>query len=213
LIGVELKGEYMDARTAVATTSEAERRAFPTASLVFRSNTLDRSAFPTSGHLLALRSELAGGNPSFARYIAHGQVAFPLSRHVSLIGRGVVGAASHDDVLPPHYRFTLGGAFPSALLPETQIDFIGLRSQQQTGAAVTVVGAALQWEARRDVFVTLRSDLGRTGARLTFDRDDYVGGVGASFGVVTPVGPLEVSAGKLLNSARPRIEVSLGRAF
>jgi hypothetical protein len=107
----------------------------------------------------------------------------------------------------------VGGMYPSPLFPETQIAFAGLRPQQLAGAAVTRLGGALQWEAHRHVFATLRADLGYAGRALRFDRAVYETGVGISLGALTPVGPLELSAGTLIRKTRLRVELSLGHPF
>jgi hypothetical protein len=90
---------------------------------------------------------------------------------------------------------------------------VGLRLQERSGAAVTRVGVGLQCEVRRDVFATVRTDVGAAGHALTLDPRAYYTGVGIALGALTALGPLELSASGRSGAARPRLELSLGLPF
>jgi outer membrane translocation and assembly module TamA len=211
--GIEVRGEQVDSRTTIGPARATDRRRYGTGALVVRSNTLDRASFPTRGHLLSLRTEHVAGKRPFRQHVGHGVLALPVAPRVAVVARATVGASSPEDALPLHYVFMLGGAYPSALFPETHVAFAGLRPQERSGAAVTRLGAAVQWEAQRRVFATFRADVGRAGARLTSDPDEYTLGVGMAIGALTPVGPVEVSGSVRPRGGRPRLELSLGYPF
>jgi hypothetical protein len=136
-----------------------------------------------------------------------------LSGSATALGRATVGTSSPESVVPLHYRFMLGGSYPAPLFPEAQVASVGLRAQGRSGVAVSRLGAGLQWAMRRDVFATVRADIGQAGPALTFERDAYDAGVGVAFGAITPVGPIELAVSGRRVSARPRLEVSLGYPF
>ena len=211
--GVEIRGEQASTRTTIATARITDRRTYGSGAVVVRSNTLDRASFPTRGHMLSLRTEHVVGDRPFTQHVGHALLALPVAPHVAVVARATVGASSPEDALPLHYVFMLGGAYPSALFPETHIAFAGLRPQERSGAAVTRLGAAVQWEAQRRVFATFRAEVGRVGARLTSDADAYTLGVGMAIGAQTPVGPVEVSGSVRPRGGRPRLELSLGYPF
>jgi NTE family protein len=212
-VGLEVKAEDAGERITVGGVRTLERRQYQSGAIVLRSSTLDRAAFSTRGHMLSLRSAYFLGSREFAQHVGHALLALPLAERVTIHARATVGAASPERFVPLHYRFMLGGSYPTTLFPETHIAFAGLRPQEQSGAAVTRLGAAIQWEAQRRVFATLRVDVGRAGPRLSADPDLYSVGVGAAVGSLTPVGPVEVSGSIRPNGGRPRLELSLGYAF
>ena len=107
----------------------------------------------------------------------------------------------------------LGGSYPAPLFPETQVASAGLRLQARTGAAVSRFGVGIQWAVRPDVYATVRTDAGYAGHVLTLDRDQYSTGAAVSLGVLTPLGPLEMSASGRRGGGRPRLELSLGYPF
>ena len=111
------------------------------------------------------------------------------------------------------YRFFLGGVNTSAVFPETQVSFAGFRPQELSGAAVERVGAALQWEARRGVFTTLRLDAGAAGDRLRFAIDEYRVRGAVSVGGATPFGPIELTGSGRSISDLPRLELNIGVSF
>jgi hypothetical protein len=115
--------------------------------------------------------------------------------------------------LPLHRRFMLGGSFPSSLFPETQVSFAGLRPQEQLGSAVARLGAALQWEQQRNVFVVARGDWGYAGDVLTAGGGAYGAGGGLGVGAITAFGPVELVVTSSAWHHYPRVEFSLGRAF
>jgi hypothetical protein len=78
---------------------------------------------------------------------------------------------------------------------------------------VSRFGVALQWEVRRQAFLTIRGEAAYAGSALTSDSRVYALGAGAGIGALTALGPVElmVSGGPYRRPAR--IEVSLGHTF
>lgn len=211
-LGVELKGEHADVSTSVAGADTTRRQTYATGALVARAMTLDRPGFPSRGHMVSVRSEYAIGDAEFVHHVGHLQVAVPVTSRVSLTGRATAGSTSSAEA-PLQYQFMLGGAYPSQLFAETQVSFVGLRPQERAGTAVTRVGAGVQWEVKRRLFATLRTDAGHAGPDLTSDPDDYTVGIGLGLGALTPAGPLEVMVSKRPSGGRALLQFSLGWAF
>jgi len=74
------------------------------------------------------------------------------------------------------------------------------------------VGAGLQWEVRRNIFITGRADVGYAGGKLTMDADVYDVGYGLAIGALTPLGPMELTASRT-PQGDGRLEASIGRPF
>ncbi|HSJ62958.1 MAG TPA: patatin-like phospholipase family protein [Gemmatimonadaceae bacterium] len=212
-LGVELKGERARASVGIASADSARSRTFATGALVLRWSSLDEPFFPSRGALLSLRSERALTEPSFAQHVGSATIAVPLSARVTALGRATVGKSSPESAIPLHYRFMMGGSYPAPLFPETQVSHAGLRARARSGAAVVRLGGALQWEVRRDIFATVRGDIGQAGPALTLDRAAYDGGVALALGASTPVGPLEIAVSGQPGGGAPRLEASLGYVF
>ena len=210
--GFEIKGERAGERVSMGPVETKDWRSYGTGAIVVRSNTLDRASFPTRGHVLSLRSEHSVGPRPFRQHIGHATVARPLTEKLTAQARASVGASSPEGALPLHYVFMLGGAYPTALFPETHVSFAGLKPEARSGAAMTRLGAALQYASQRRVFVLGRVDTGRTGARLSSDPDLYALGAGVAIGALTPVGPVEATA-SARRGGRALFELSLGYAF
>jgi NTE family protein len=211
--GVELKGEHAKAAATITPFDTGQRRTFVSGALALRWNSFDRPAFPTRGATLSLRSEYSLGGDRFTQQFGSAVLAVPLTRYLTALGRATIGRSSPASAVPLHERFILGGSYPPALFPETYVASIGLPAQERSGIAVSRLGAALQWAVRRDVFATVRTDVGQAGRTLTLDRDAYDAGVGLALGTITALGPIEISVSGRPRSGRPRLELSLGYPF
>jgi NTE family protein len=212
-VGIELKGERAWQTITVTGVRAREQREYASGAAVVRSNTLDRASYPTRGHMLSLRSAYFVGGEPFAQHVGHAMLALPVARDVTVLARATVGGSSPERSVPLYHLFMLGGAYPTVMFPETHIAFAGLRPEERSGAAVTQLGAAIQWEAQRRIFATLRADVGRAGPRLSADPDLYTFGLGAAVGALTPVGPVEMSGSIRPRGGRALLEISLGYPF
>jgi NTE family protein len=212
-IGLQLKGEDTRGSAAIAAVDSSRRRTVASAAALVWWDDLDRPAFATRGTTLRARYERgAGGGASFSRWLVAGSAVAPLSGRLSIAARVVAGASSPDSSLPLNYRFFLGSLTPSAVLPETQVPFSGLRLQERNSFAVAVAGAALQWEAVSNVFVAVRADVGDVGPTFGDAVASRVLGAGLSVGTRTLVGPVELRVhGRTPSTAI--LEFSVGHLF
>jgi NTE family protein len=214
--GVRAGVEYIDADFRIAASDTALKRAYYTAAALLWRDSFDRSVFPTRGISVRLRSEVAdnqlGGRTSFTQHVFDVEQILGLTPTMVLRVRAIAGA-SHGRDLPVHRQFFLGGTLPSPAFPETQPIFWGLKPQERTGRAVQVVRVAAQKEIFSDVYGTVGVNVGNAldSWRLRFA--GYVAGWGASLGMATPIGPVELTASGRRLDRWPRVSVSLGPLF
>lgn len=208
---LELRGEHSGASAAIAAFDTSERQTFASVALIVRSNTLDRADFPHRGRTVLLQTERAFGGARFAQQVGVGQLAFPISSALTLQEHAIVGTTTDINHLPLNHRFALGGANASPIFPTTQVSFVGLRPQEKLGSSVVRLASVLQWEMRRDVYATLRNDVGYVGDLLTLDRHRYASGVAAGLGALTVLGPVAATLSTTAGSTR--VEFLVGQTF
>jgi outer membrane translocation and assembly module TamA len=109
--------------------------------------------------------------------------------------------------------FFLGGTLPSPAFPETQPIFWGLKPNERSGRAVQVVRVSVQREILSDVYGIAGVNVGSALDRWRIRSSDYIAGWGASLGMVTPIGPIELTASGRRLDHWPRLSVSLGPLF
>jgi NTE family protein len=214
--GVRAGAEYVNADFRIADSDTAQKRTYYTAGALLWRDTFDRSVFPTRGISVRLRSEVGndrlGGRRSFAQHMLDVEQILGLTRTTVIRLRAIAGASRGDD-LPIHRVFFLGGTLPSPSFPETQPIFWGLKPQERTGRAVQVFRLSAQKEILSDVYGTIGVNVGNAFERWRFRSVDYIGGWGASLGVATPIGPVELTASGRRLDRWPRLSVSLGPLF
>jgi NTE family protein len=214
--GVRVGVEYVDADFRIAESDTAQKRTYYTAAAQLWRDTFDRSVFPTRGISVRLRSEVGehslGGTTSFTQHVLDLEQILPLTRATVLRVRAIAGA-THGDDIPVHRAFFLGGALPSPAFPETQPIFWGLKPQERTGRAVQVFRVSAQREILSDVYGTIGVNVGNALERWRFRSADYIAGWGASLGMETPIGPIELTASGRRLDHWPRLSVSLGPLF
>lgn len=192
-LALQLTGEDARSSAAVAFVDSTRHRTFGSAAALVWWDDLDEPAFTRRGAKVRLRYErAAGGGAPFTRWLGVSGIAVPLARRVALGGHASAGASSPDSTIPLHYRFFLGGLTPSAVLADAQRPFTGRRAQEEMDFAVAVAGASLQWEVARNVFVTLRGDVGGVGRSVDAAIAARTVGTGLSLGTRTLVGPVEL---------------------
>jgi NTE family protein len=191
--GIQVKAENAHASASISAIDSTRQRAFLSAAGVLWWDNMDQPAFPTKGAALQARYERAGGGgPSFSRRYVGASAAAPVTRRLSLQARATLGATTPDSAIPLSYRYYLGSLSPSAVLAEAQVPFAGLHVQERNGFAVAQLGAAVQWEAVPNVFLTLRGDVGNVASSVTDAIDSRIVGIGFSAGTRTLAGPLEI---------------------
>jgi NTE family protein len=214
--GVRAGLEYIDADFRIAESDTAQKRAYYTAAAQLWRDTFDRSVFPTRGISLRLRAEAGNhrlsGKTSFTQYIGDVEQILSLTPTTALRFRAIAGAVRGSD-LPVHRVFFLGGTIPSPAFPETQPVFWGLKPNERRGRAVQVVRVSLQKEIFNEVYGTIGANAGNAFDHWRVRSVDYIAGWGASLGIATPIGPVELTASGRRLDQWPRISVSLGPLF
>lgn len=174
-------------------------------------DTLDRTYFPRRGFGMYSRHEYSmgvlGSEHAFSRHFVDLKAYAPINRRLTLFGEVACGTSTGED-FPPHYQFTLGGVDTPALLIEretTRISFLGLHHQQLYGEHFQFVQAGAQMQIGSGVMLMLRANTGNTFDKWDIDltRNRFKTGAGATLGLITPFGPIEVtgsygSAGDIL---------------
>jgi NTE family protein len=216
VIGVRAGLEYIDADFRVAASDTAQKRTYYTAAAQVWRDTFDRSVFPTRGISLRLRSELGnnhlGGRNSFTQHTDDVEQLLRLPWTTVLRLRAIAGVSRGSD-LPVHRVFFLGGTIPSPAFPETQPIFWGLKPNERSGRAVQVLRVSLQKEIVNEVYGTVGFNVGNTLDRWRIRSSDHIAGWGASLGMATPIGPVELTASGRRLDDWPRLSVSLGPLF
>jgi NTE family protein len=214
--GVRAGIEYVDADFRIAARDTAQKRAYYTAAAQLWRDTFDRSVFPTRGVSMRFRSEVGyhrlGGKRGFTQHMLDVEQILPLTRTTVVRLRTIAGGA-HGNDFPVHRVFFLGGTLPSPAFPETQPIFWGLKAQERTGKGVHVWRVSAQKEILSNVYGTIGANVGNAFDRWEFGSSDYIAGWGASLGIATPIGPVELTVSGRRLDHWPRLSVSLGPLF
>jgi NTE family protein len=124
--------------------------------------------------------------------------AVPVTKRMVLLPQFTGGSLlSFGEVIPPQYQMYLGGLtdkYGNGLFP-----FVGLEFMQLSGKHAFTGRVDLQYEITNNIYATARWNIGFRSETLRDLFFEYkpVNGYGASLGVRTPIGPIEVS---LMNS-------------
>ncbi|HET6702350.1 MAG TPA: hypothetical protein VFH14_11125, partial [Gemmatimonadaceae bacterium] len=153
-----------------------------------------------------------GGRNSVTQHVADVEQILGLTRSTVLRLRAIAGSARGSD-LPIHRVFFLGGTIPSPAFPETQPVFWGLKPNERAGRAVQLIRVSAQREILDEVYGTIGVNVGNALERWRVRADDYIAGWGASLGMATPIGPIELTASGRRLDHWPRLSVSLGPLF
>lgn len=152
----------------------------------------DRVAFATKGRTIDLFAETSvlrlSNQVSFTKLSAAVTSVFN-SGWLTITPSGMIGAA--DRTLPPTELFSLGG----------QDMLFGMREDQIRGRQILVgnldVRAKLPFKIFFDTYLSVRYDLGAVWENPEFIKiGQFRQGVGATLGIDTPIGPVNVSIGQ-----------------
>lgn len=213
IVGAQLKVERARAESFIGSNDSTLNRSYATVAGVFLRNRLDRLDFPTRGDAVYAKSEWMVGGAPFSHHLFDAREAVPLPGPLTLLVRATAGVARGEEHVPAHYRFYLGGPYPSAVWPEALIPAFGLKPQERWGYAVQRVEGAVRWNVRERVFATVSADAARVGDKIEWKLDDAVGGVAASLGTLTLFGPIEVTANWRRLAESPRLAITVGYVF
>lgn len=152
----------------------------------------DRIAFATKGRTIDLFAETSllrlSNQASFTKLSAAVTSVFN-SGWLTITPSGMIGAA--DRTLPPAELFSLGG----------QDMLFGMREDQIRGRQILTgnldVRAKLPFKIFFDTYLSIRYDLGAVWENPEFIKlDQFRQGIGATLGIDTPIGPVNVSIGQ-----------------
>lgn len=190
ITGFGIRGEYTDIDPRIGPPDiPKERNRFVSMFGLIRSDSFDRSIFPSEGHSVYLRSTLAddriASNVTFVHHYFDWQAAHPITPKISLLSRLQIGASAGSRI-PLNYRFFLGGVD----------SFLGLKYQERNGKHLQALQLGLQYEYMAKRYLLLRGNIGNTSNRWQnlFIRKRYNTGIGVTAGAATPIGPLEITA-------------------
>jgi len=182
----------------------------------FEMDTFDRGVFPRKGAQFRLEFRYVSDAmyededavySSFQRYTASFSTAAPVSGRVTLRTGGFLGTL-RGDAIHPSYAFSLGGfnPFRQKIVPLSGLDYM-----QYTGVHAYMARAGIQYERWTDRFFTLQVEAGNTSTEFNdlFKIGDIVYGLGLTFGINSPIGPLEYSviAGNKITGIRTYINI------
>lgn len=170
----------------------------------FNLETFDRSAFPTTGYLLRLEAEGTPeglGFPAFGRYVFDWQARRPIHPRWTISTRLTAGRVRGEDA-PLHYQFYLGGATLFRNLSTRQFPMLGYAIHELAGNSAQAVTLGLQYQLTQSIFLNADWNAARVSDSWLWRirTDDFRAGFGISAGILTPVGPVELTfMGQSLN--------------
>ncbi|MHB1194226.1 MAG: patatin-like phospholipase family protein [Longimicrobiales bacterium] len=216
LLALELRGERAQGSTSIAPTDTSQAQWLGSVAAVIHRDSYDRPDLPREGGWLYARSEvgISSVSPqgSFVAHVVTGRRLIPLDDRLSVDLAFFAGLGLGSD-LPFYRQFFVGGVHPSAVFPETQPAFFGLRNQEAGGSAAQILRMGLQWEVRQDRFLTLMANGGGAGRTWGAVSSDYRFGWAVSAGAPTMVGPIALTLSGGSDAGRTRLSFSLGREF
>jgi hypothetical protein len=199
-VGLRLERTIANIRIAASDSLAFSHKAFGFVG-VFSLDTFDRANYPTSGVRLDLRNDVVpggfGDNDRFSRHFLDFSSALKLGRHYVLTNQIVLGTTTGER-MPLHNNFILGGVDAPLLLLNNHTNtasFAGLKYQERVGEHIQYLQLGLQIEVLRRTFITLKTNAGNTFGDWNWNLSPgkYEKGLGVSAGVLTPVGPIELT--------------------
>jgi len=168
----------------------------------FKLDNLDRKVFPTTGSKLDadfkfvtnVRDSLGVKADPLVFATATYLHAVPLRPKLTLIPQFYGGSLiSHGREILPKYQTFMGGLTDKYGYGLFQ--FVGLEFMQITDLNTAIGRVDLQYEVLKNVFATVKYNIGFRSEDLTglFTQYSAVNGIGLSVGYKTPIGPLEIS--------------------
>jgi outer membrane protein assembly factor BamA len=177
---------------------------------------LDRIDFPRSGADIMGRLEWGRtdltGSGRFTVATLDARYFIPLHERLTFDLGAWAGYEKGD--LPPHRRFLLGGAHPSAVFTTTHALFQGLPRQEQTGSAVQVARVGLRTRVSGATYLRVGVDIGGARDAWQFPMERPMTGWALTAGTATLIGPIQVELAKAWGDRHdPRLSVNVGRQF
>ncbi len=186
--GFGLRGEYIQVDPRIGSDSlRSENYKFVSLYSLIWMDTFNHAVFPTKGQSLQISGVIAdnriASDVTFTQLHFDWQAAYPIHPKISFLSRFQLGAASGKNI-PLNYRFHLGGAD----------SFLGLKYQERSGKYLQAMQLGLQYELAAKQFIQLNWNIGNTSDQWQnmFIRHRAITGIGATAGVATPIGPIEL---------------------
>ncbi len=163
-------------------------------------DTINRNDFTTTGIQAYLRADITskslGSDATFGRYYLDYRYFLPLSKKLTLSSQVLAGTSRGADI-PLEAGFILGGVNRQALYLDQDaplVSFFGLKPFEKVGRNLQFAQLGLQYEAFKNIFVTLRGNAGNTfnNWKIDFSTKRFERGLGISIGALTGIGPVEL---------------------
>jgi NTE family protein len=183
-------------------------------------NTFNQSYFPTSGHNLFIQTELSntywGSGITFVQHILNWVSRIPLHEKVTFLSRVTAGGTFQNKVeLPLHYQFYSGGAFPNYVRREHQYPLLGYNVHELRGDNLKSLEAGLQYQFRDNGYMQLKWNASDLRDQWTWDIpfSEFEHGFGLSAGLVTLIGPVEVTLMTKDGNGPYSLKINVGHHF
>jgi NTE family protein len=130
-------------------------------------------------------------DPKFLRIFLDGEKVFPISKKTSLALGGFIGLTDTDNI-PVEEAFYLGGFTDK----DNGRPFVGFYFAEVAAEKVYTFRSRLQHELSEGMYLTFRFDSGRIIRDFIMQesQDFWMNGWGVSFGIDTPIGPIEITS-------------------
>ncbi|MFP8489659.1 patatin-like phospholipase family protein [Gracilimonas sp. Q87] len=163
-------------------------------------NTFNQTYFPSSGNQLFIQTELSntywGSGISFIQHVLNWESRLPLNDTFTFMTRISAGGTFSDKKeLPLHYQFYSGGAFPNYVRSDHQYPLLGYKVHELRGDNLKSLEAGLQFQFRDNGYAQLKWNASDVQDTWTWDIpvSDFQNGFGLSAGLVTLIGPVELT--------------------
>jgi NTE family protein len=198
-VAAGVRAEYVDQDLGAGPTGAAGRgdAVFPCFGTIVV-DTYDRTVYPRRGVFARVSAEAADdalwSDATFVRVCFDWRAVIQIAPRVSILQNLYLGRTSGGH-FPPAYYFFLGGVDERITLLGRDGSFFGLEHQERSGRHVQMAGLGVQWEALKEIFVTLMWNAGNTfddwNEKLEGKR--YINGGGLSLGADTVLGPVDLT--------------------
>lgn len=216
LLGLQVSAEHATGQTAVSPEAADTSATYYTIGAEFTGDWYPEHGVPSAG--LAIRSKYewadrsVGSGRTFSHFVFDLRSYLPIHRRVSMIAEATIGSSSGDQ-LPPHFRFTLGGAQRYAVFPDRWFPFYGLEVQQLGGRHLQRFALGLQVMPLENAYAAFAWNTGAVYEEWAFDTDRYDHGYGLTLGLHTMAGPLRLILSDDDFRDLPSVSVDLGYEF
>ncbi|MBN2829997.1 MAG: BamA/TamA family outer membrane protein, partial [Candidatus Cloacimonetes bacterium] len=187
-------------------------------SVYLKLDTRDKAYYPKRGSFLYLETKWFNGKVSqsiydnhFLRVFLDGEKIIPLSKKTSIALGGFVGFTDTNNI-PVEEAYYLGGFTDK----DNGRPFVGFNFAEVPAEEVYMLRSRIQYEPWEGKYFILRFDSGRVVRDFIMQKaeDFWMNGWGLSFGMETPIGPIEITTmGNDQNDDNDRTYINIGYVF